>query len=624
MPLFSLATVTPTRRRWLATVAGGVMAPLALAYFGVPAAVVVALALTVGAIAIGEEILRHMTQRGEQVRRRVREEADEYALSLAADVLATPTHGNLTPASEVLGKLAENVDDPHVRDVFVRARAYLDALEKEIVESQDARDGQRAGGAQVAGAAASSLADERTDGKMDLYQADATIPSWIRRPRLREVLRRVGAVLDDVRALHDSEIEWSVLLFTMWARLVLVGSVALLPGLTSGTAPLADGLRATDIPWLLAFGTSALTAVGAPWVATTVMRRDDRGRRVRRVLLWIEAPIAVAAIVLTPSWLVASFAAGWTNWWQRPVFDWIKLVVWIAAVAGCLTAGLALADASTSAIAAETVVTFAVIGVIGGSYGAMLPISATVLLRVMLGELVTKRRARIVAEERLNAAVHSLVEAADAVRRQAAPGDALAARRADSLESTANKLAIRSDAGRRWRRGVPRELDELLQAGLTAAAFRFGHAKGTVEIALADAAGEEQPLTVLDPAFPTPGLGERRLADKDHARALALFVTEVVREAARYGTRPMTTTCVMEGDRVRLRFANAIRSGPVARGRASGEARLTAMVAEIPGGTLDRREEVTGTFVDLPEQTRRFGVQISFPVALLERPEEHR
>jgi hypothetical protein len=111
-------------------------------------------------------------------------------------------------------------------EAIVGALSVVRGLEDSIRETTPARALRRNRGRwRAVGGVAAKNSYRAADDPMTLYQDPLSLPHWIRGPRLRDALMRLGAVLDGVRLLHDAQIEWSVLLFTMWARLVLVWQI---------------------------------------------------------------------------------------------------------------------------------------------------------------------------------------------------------------------------------------------------------------------------------------------------------------------------------------------------------------------------------------------------------------
>ena len=457
---------------------------------------------------------------------------------------------------------------------------------------------------------------------MRLYSDPANLPDRLG-PRGRDVLVRIGAVLDDVRVLNTPQTEWAVLLFTLWARALIVGGASLLATTSFGYPPLDGGWSARDLPWAVAVVWSAAAALCAPWIATTVMRHDEMGATLRRGLLSVEVPLAVVAIACSPCWPVAAFAVGWSNWWQRPDFTFGRLATWIAVTGGLLVTAMALGGADAGAAGAEFAITMTVSAIIGASYGTMLPVSASLLLRTVVGGLAVPRRARGRADARIRDAIRHLREAARAIERSM-PGDALAARDAREIRISADMLGARAeaDAGERWARRTPRGIADLMDSALRHAGVMVDEPRAELLSEEAQLAGEPEPLLLDEASFHDRRLMRARIRKRRVARSLRLLVTEIVREARRHGTGPFVTMCRLDADRVVLRFANAARPGPPRPGRGNGAGNLSRLAAALPDGRVDTRELVAGSFIDLPDRVRRFGVQVSFSTAALHALED--
>ena len=615
------AGVAATPRRWMAAVAGSAVLPPVLHALGVPFAMAGPLGPAIALVAIGDLLLDELNARREQTWSYLSGRASRRLELLVAEILDLQTHGPFRAAAASLGTVAGLDLTAEEQATVVRARTLVERIAVAIRDSRAARDAVRVKRRRRSVLHLHQLADPgddpRTGGPMIRYANPDNLPGWL--PDVAEgPLLRTGAVLDDVRRLHSSQIEGAVLLFTLWMRLLLVAFAPLLGAATAGSVPLRGDIELRDLPYVAALACCVVTALLAPWLARAVMRDNATGARVRRALLLVEVPVAVAAILAWPCWPVAVFAAGWTNWWQRPVFNWVKLAAWIAAVSGCLLAGAALAGELSAAVALEVALTLGIVGVIGGSYGAMLPVSASVLARVLVGGLVHPRRARHEADEQLSRAVADLREAARLTERHDSADDAA------RLREIAEELAATPHDDERWARGVPRDFPRLLELGLTRRAPRSESPEAALRADAARQAGSPPPLTADDTSF-TDDLGRSvRLQRRRHARVLVRVLDVIAREAATHGSGPMTVICGVEGDVVRLRFANARRDPPAPAGTGLGATQLSELLERLPGARLTLRGEVEGTFVDLLPSQRRFGVEVHIPLGLCSLAEPDR
>jgi hypothetical protein len=617
--------LSSTPWRWATAVVASIGVAGAVDALGAPQGVGVAVAFVVALLGVGNLVFEIVLARRAMVVAGLKEHlAEERGLG-ALDYLEEPTHGHLSLAAEALAATRSRMVTiggfpADGLETIVAALQVIEGLEESIRETSAVRAlrRDRGRGRAVGGLAAKN--SYHADGDpMTLYQDPSNLPDWIHGPHVRKAMRRLGAVLDDVRLLHDAQIEWSVLLFTMWARLVFVASAPLLTGATFGHAPLMGGLEARDIPWLCEVVVATGTALAAPWIARTVMQRDDLGTETRRWLLALEVPVTVAALLATPCWPVASFAAGWTNWWQRPTFSWGKLAAWIVAVSACMAGGMVLAGVAPGRIAGEIAVAMAAIAVIGSSQGAMLPISATLLAQVIVGGLISPRSAQHRADEEISSAIRHLVKAAKVIDAWSPQGDVRAETDAGSLRDIAGVLAARSDTTDRWAGRAPLGLRTLLETALEkAVGARFSSPGALPNTREASHAAGSDTLMTLPPSFYADALGALRLKRRGHARSLSLLVVEIVEEARRYGSGAFETRCHRQDDRIVLRFSNRIRYGAIRHGRGTGQETLRNLAAEMPGCTIDWRGPVDGTFVDLPSAARRFGVEVSLPLDLFE------
>ncbi len=618
---------TDTAWHWAFTVIASGVVTVVVALLGLSPVLAVALGLAWAVAGISDLVATLVVKRFGEAGAGVATHRLQIEQMLADQFVDKPTHGWLAAAHEALvaaeSRFASlpsaTADD---RRSIAGAVADIRAIEVDLARSRDKRRAWRDRvPASASGSFAKSAVAEDPDVLIRLYGDPANLPDRLG-PRSRDVLARVGAVLDDVRILNTPQTEWAVLLFTLWARVLLVAGAPLLASASLGYVPLQDGWSLRDLPWALASAWSTATALCAPWIATTVMRRDARGAQVRRRLLLVEIPLSLGAIVLTPCWAVATFAAGWTNWWQRPEFVWLRLWTWMAVVCGLLAAGMAIRGTTATDVAMEFVVAMTVVAIIGASYGAMLPLSTSLLLRTLIGGLLAPRRARDRADARIAESIRHLLDAAHAIELRS-PDDPQAARDVGVLRESARMLGVRTGDGERWAHRTPLGLAKLVERALQDAGVMSGEPRATLLLEEAERSGDPEPVTLEDPTYHQRRLKPARFRRRREANALRLLITEVVREARRHGTGPLTTVCRLDGDRVIVRFANRVRPGPARPGRGNGAANLRGLAQSLPGGRIDTRGMVSGSFIELPGQTERFGVEASFSTAALEAIEDH-
>lgn len=618
------AALRGTPRRWVAAVALSAAVPAALIALGAPTALGVVAGLLIALLGIGDLVAAIVRTQNRGVHRALGRGLSGVRDLLADEQVAEATHGHLHEAKAVLEPALERLaaEAPSAAEGLPKLRAALariDAFEAALERTKHRRGVRRR--TDRAFAIGGLVADADPDPTLDpddqkqgmkLYGDPTNLPDWITSPALRDLLPRIGDVLDDVRRLHNAEIEWAVLLFTMWARLLLVGFAPLLAVVTFGQVPLEGGFALRDVPWVLAVACSATTAAVAPWLAGLVMRRDDAGARARRILLLIEVPIAVAVILTAPSWPVAVFAAGWTNWWQRPVFHWIKLALWIVAVVAAIAAGMAVDGVGAPEIVAESTIAMLVIAIVGGSYGAMLPVSASVTIRVVVGGLIAPRRARRQADEQLRQVISQLLQAASVLDAGERSPTSRRAIDGEKLRDIADALSARADRGDRWAGRTPLGLRALIESALDRGGPRDESPRADYLADRAASAGDPAPVTVTQAIFRDGHLALLRFTDRRAAAALSRFIVEAVGEARRHGRGPLLVECREQPDaRIALRFVNAPRDGPSTPGRGSGEDRLTRLAAGFDG-TIDARRAVDGTEVDLRRPVPRFLLRVSF------------
>lgn len=463
-----------------------------------------------------------------------------------------------------------------------------------------------------------------SEGPMTLYSDPLSLPDWV--PGwLEEPTTWIGAQLDEVRRLHSAEIEYTVLLFTMWARLLLVGLAPRLGDLSFGRVPLQNGFALADVPWLIALVICLPTALLAPPLAAQVMDSGPGSARLRRWLMTIETPVALVAIVATPCWPVAVFAAGWTNWWQRqrPLyaparFHWGKLAAWIAATCSALVLGLALHHQLDGASALECAIAMAAVLIIGASYGAMPFLSFSVLVRAVATSLHVNRAAGRQADQEIAQAVDVLRRAADITLR-GTPSDALAAQDAERLNHIATTLAHDADRGARQRHRAPVTVMALINQRIDHVMPAHGSPRQQDEFANAAARGEEPPVAsygiepLNDGFHDALGFRSRR-----HARVFARIVWKLASEARRHGTREFRVVGRVSDDMLELRFANPPKAHRLP-GSGNGSDRVRSLLQRLPGAPdMPAPVEAPANTFEMAGSHVVFSQTIMIPIALLQ------
>jgi hypothetical protein len=385
---------------------------------------------------------------------------------------------------------------------------------------------------------------------------------WAPKP-LHPSLLFAGRVLDEVRRRHTPEIEHAALVYTLSARAVLLALTPWLSKWSSVPSPLRSGSGGVA-GWAAMTSWSGSIALSATDTAQLVMDRGPEGARTRRVLMWAEVPMATIGVILNPSWSVMSFCAGWTNYWQRPgpQFYPRRLIVFIAVAISSQVVGLRRARIRPLASVAEVAAGLTTIALIGDSYGAMLPLSTTVLLESAFSDVRLWARVNARASNTLSLAATEVQAVADRLRTA---DDA-------ELRDIGDALAIQAEILARTRR-APRELEPLVRAALSRSTETF---------------------TVSIPTFASAALRARTLTTQTHAEVLAGAIRHCHAEANRHGlTRVTTDVRVRDTRQLVITIVNDI--DPDTRHRSGSGGRILAdLVRQLPDGELEERAEVQG------------------------------
>jgi hypothetical protein len=586
-------------RPWAAVVATGAVATVIVAHRQRSRSRLIAsvavLAGQAAAYANARRAIQHALQIGPGRRTFEQERARAFRDLLLDDGTHAPS---FAAAEAALGRLQDAALSPRAATAAALARREITEIERQLRETRAQRESEqdldhkrRLGGF-------APQAPSRIDDPLALYGVRPRLPARVP-PAVADVVEQVGLVLDEVRLLHTAEIEWSTLLFTLWARAALVG---LAPALSTATAAPVRLGRSSSVIWAAAAGLATATASAGPRVADAAMDRGAAGRRVRRRLLLAEVPVSCLLLYTQPSWMTATFASGWTNWEQRPDFEWWRLAGFVFAVIGLQSAGMARREVPRGRAASEIAASLAIIFYTGASYGAMLPLSVSTTVHVVRRGVRPLRAVREARERMLHVAAVLRAVAAEAAPRGDAGAVELVLEAATTLESNASAIEQ-----------PPNVLFELVETAYRHSEVPLGETPAAAERAHeAELAGEPAPVELRTPDF---GAGETLrtavMRSPPEAKALHNLIVALIGEADLHGMVRAYVSFEVEEGRLVLRLGNERRNPPRQGRRGSGRARIERLAHQLPGGTVDRREEVTGEFVGLRPRPGWFGVQIS-------------
>lgn len=522
-------------------------------------------------------------------------------------------HTRLDPISHDPFRDALVVLERHDAPEIISAAGVLRRIERELLTTAGDRDESALG---------SAFNFHKEGGQLIRYGDPERAPTFLG-PLGRDLVVRFGRTLDDVRLLHEYRIERSVMLFTFWGRALLLAVAPTCGGLTFGTVPLSDDAStAANLLWGALTAYSFGLTVFAPGLTALVLDRTERAARARRWLTAVEVPLATVATLAFPAWPVAAFAAGWTNWWQRnsrppeskAEFSWPRLFVFLLIVAATLAAGLADAGVDFWAAAVEVVVSFAVIGVVGGSYGAMFPLSLAVLVQTLYSAATGPRRAERTLAKEVQDAIDALNTAAfelDDTRNASEP------RRMDSqvLRRAADELRLHASADERAAGRTPRRLADLIDLALSDVAPAAGSREAEAQSRWAARTGDEEPISFFHPNLPS-GLDQARARDQKTARLLRQLVERCALEARAHGTGAAEFLVVTTQSEIIWRMGNHKRTERRS-GRGTGHRQLRDL-AERLGAAVTIHESIDSTFVDGTGANEIFGVEIRLPPDVLE------
>lgn len=544
-------------------------------------------ATAVVAVLLAVALLATLLAGGRLVERAIkvtRARADQQALAAEARFGAgvARAHDWIRVGGDLRALLSRGSLDSRLREAIGKALATTEGLGEAMRSTQAARTRRDGSGPPLGGHAPEVL--ERIGGSLKPF-------SWTPRRLVPVPLRGAGTqfslVMDEVRVLHNADIERAVLLFTLVSRAALVTLAPLLGAWTRAATPVAETGTVADFVWASAAIVSLATAAIAPRVADTAMRDTDQASQFRRRLLAIEVPIALSALILLPAWTVVVFTAGWTNWWQRQTprleFDWAKLAIFAVAVVVLQATGLTIQSIPPADVVLEIAISLLALSMVGGSYGAMLPLAFATILSVVVGDgsrsIRTARRAR-----------GNLLDCARQLRSTASLIDAegpaipLALSAATMSRQAASKLEREADLFGRRGLLAPRVVAEIFDQAIGGCnLLRPDSAQLDLQRIAAAERDEPEPAFALEPILGR--LANLTVAKQRHAHVLRSLLIAAYNEAGVHGTKGVRASLTAHEEQLMLRIGNLPR--PRSAGTAGeGGQRLAALVTKLPGGAL--------------------------------------
>jgi hypothetical protein len=605
-------------KAWAWQLACGGSAIAALLAFGVPATAVALLSL---GTALGLTLLRggRIVGRALDVSVARRERRLETAQARRGETVAR-AHNWMRNAQDRLEDFAATESDPAAIAAAEQSVELLQGLRDSLDRSRHSRDQFKGGRIPVVGGNAEAIST-RLGGELKSY---SWTPAHLIPPRLRGAAAQTTMVVEEIRVLHNAEIERSVLLLTLVARALLVLLAPLLGAWTSADTPLAGTGVVADLVWLAAAAVCVGTVAIGPRAVDLAMTDSETGFRFRRGLLRIEVPVALAVLVFQPAWTVVVFATGWTNWWQRQTpalaFDWRKLAIFVATVISLQGLGLGLQGVATGPAALEIAVALLAIAVTGGSYGAMLPLTAATAIAVVVGDGTRSIRVARAARMELLACSDQLFLTASVIAA-AAPELPLARDAASMARQGAENLEREADLfGKRGVLARQVLVDLLDQAISRSALAREDTHKYRVTAEAAAAMGDPPPAYAMDP-LPDPVL-QARMRERHEANALLQFLVAALNEAGVHGTEGVRILARRRGERLLVTVGNLPKE-EIAQAPSEGGEILRHYASKLPSGRItDPLGPRPGSAVDSPLPYVWWVVEAECDIRVLDSPLE--
>jgi hypothetical protein len=412
---------------------------------------------------------------------------------------------------------------------------------------------------------------------VDTWEREEKTPTWWP-AQARAVWVDTGARwADDIRLLHTAEIERVALAGTLMLRAAFIATLPLWAGLTAGLVPDARPVTWVTVVWLCASVWVIGVALASPWIIELIVSPRG-GLTLRKVLVILEVPLALALLVTAPSWVAFQFVAGPVNWLMRPVWSLRRLLVCATGFLLVLVVTLAMRTISgLGPIALEAVVSILVLAVISSSFGLMVPLVLGFVATVLPTWYIGARRRRVRRWRSLTKPVADAVD--DAL--QLATADGVVPEALPPLERAAALLHEAAFEPRPERRlaifARPRTLEEVLDAGMLRAED-----------------DPENPLHVARIGYVPKHLGTNAVPSWRAANALETLVAAICAEATRYGANEIRTLVTFDDGAALLvfRFENDVAGNTRGSGAGRGKAVIERHLGRLGGDLLTRAGSV--------------------------------
>jgi hypothetical protein len=444
-------------------------------------------------------------------------------------------------------------------------------------------------------------AEESSSFLVDRWARVEKTPSWWPMSAREVWAASVGSWLDSIRLLHTREIERVALAGTLYLR---AGLILMLPGASSltvvGVIPFESGVSALrDAGWFAGAAWALTIALASPWVVGWTV--DARKPQALGALLVFESILAVCVLLATPSWIAFAFLAGPVNWLMRPRWRVRELSAAMAASAGLLVLGLALAGHVQQPwpVIAEMLAALLCFSVISNSFGLLFPLVAAHAIFVLPAWHLRAKRFQSLQWRMRAAPLASAVRSAVRVAREEREQSVVVARVQPQLERAKSRLEMAIGPSRRRPQLLRRRtFGEIVSNGLE----RAGR-------------DPEHPIRCAVPMFQPPELSGGRFRSWRLANHVEVALARIAAEAVRHGEFELRCRCLraLSAETIYISVENDLpvekTDFDVRPGRGARE--IAATVGELPEGQL-----LTRGFGDGAAGIPVFVVEFSFVAEL--------